>query len=83
MLYLEVEGYGCTLTVFNRNLCLLLIFKSKVVIRRRSLDFNTTCTSTCAILLWNAGPCLLKPQISLKTVLRDRLSSEFAYRMLV
>lgn len=53
--------------------------KSKVVIRRCSLDFNTTCTSTCAILLWNAGPCLLKPQISLKTVLRVRLSSEIAY----
>lgn len=58
--------------------CVLLILKSVVVITKRCLDFNTACTSTCVILLWNAGPCLLKPQISLTTVLMDGLSSEFA-----
>lgn len=79
----EVEVLDALTVLCRRSLCLLLIFKSEVVIRRHSLDFNTTCTSTCVILLWNAGPCLLKPQISLKTVLRDRLSSEFAYRMLI
>ncbi len=68
-------GCGCTFLALET---VLLIFKSVVVITKPCLDFNNACTSTCVILLWNAGPCLLKPQISLKTVPMDGLSSEFA-----
>lgn len=36
----------------------MLIFKSVVVIRKWSLDLNTTRTSACVILPRNAGSCL-------------------------